>query len=306
MRYVLPLIVTSLVVGCTSVTSESLSESEVEAIQARVQERHPDLSSSQRTAVMELVVRALDNMVFVEGGTFMMGEFGVPCEPGSNDICHSDLFPDNDYSHEVTLDDYHLSKYETTLGDFDLYREVIGKEPYAPELREREDRQHLFEPDLPAWTKTWQEAKDYCNWIGLLASQPIDLPTEAQWEYAARNRGEQVLFATNNGELVRGVNSPPDDGKRRMLPVGSYPPNPLGIYDLTTNSAEWINDWYSESYYEHSPSLNPTGPETGDTKVIRSGGYRTAPEANTTILRDHRPPVEPHYYEAQGFRCAQG
>ncbi|WP_036135039.1 SUMF1/EgtB/PvdO family nonheme iron enzyme, partial [Marinobacter nitratireducens] len=119
---------------------------------------HPDLSYSQQQAVTELVVRALDNMVFVEGGTFMMGEFGVPCEPGSEELCHADIWPDNDELHEATLDDFYLSKYETTLGDFDLYREVMGKAPYAPELRSREDRQHLFEPNLPAWTKEWQEA----------------------------------------------------------------------------------------------------------------------------------------------------
>lgn len=306
MRYVLPLIVASLVVGCTSVTSESLSESEVESIQARVQERHPDLSSSQQTAVTELVVRALDNMVFVEGGTFMMGEFGVPCEPGSEDICHADIWPDNDHLHEVTLDDFSLSKYETTLGDFDLYREVMGKAPYAEELRSREDRQRLFEPNLPAWTKDWQEVKDYCLWIGELAGQPIDLPSEAQWEYAARNRGQNVLYATDNGKIIEGVNTPNHEQRKEgMMPVGTFPPNPLGIYDLTSNSAEWVNDWYSEGYYETSEPDNPLGPTSGEEKVVRTGSLYNAPSASTSILRDSRPLVEPHYYEALGFRCAR-
>lgn len=139
MRYAIPLIVTGLMAGCTSISSESLSEAEIEDIKERVEERHPDLSLFQQQAVTELVVRAMDNMVFVEGGSFMMGEFGVPCEPGSEELCHADIWPENDHLHEVTLDDFHLSKYETTLGDFDLYREVMGKEPYAPELRSRED-----------------------------------------------------------------------------------------------------------------------------------------------------------------------
>ena len=305
MRYTIPLILTGLMAGCTSITSESLSETEIERIQERVKERHPELSIFQQQAVTELVVRAMDNMVYVKGGSFMMGEFGVPCEPGSEDICHADVWPENDHLHKVILDDFYLSKYETTLGDFDLYREVMGREPYAPELRERDDRQYLFQPDLPAWTKTWQEAKNYCLWIGELANKPVDLPTEAQWEYAARNRGEKILFATNNGQWIRGVNAPGDDGVLNTVPVDSYPPNPLGIHHLTSNSAEWINDWYSKNYYQESPALNPQGPETGDTKVIRSGGFRTSDSASTTILRDHIPPNGTSYQVDQGFRCAQ-
>ncbi|MFV8571591.1 formylglycine-generating enzyme family protein [Marinobacter sp. SBS5] len=291
--------------GCTSVTSETLSESEINEIQARVQEHHPDLSWSQKEAVTDLVVRALDNMVFVEGGSFMMGEFGWPCEPGSEQLCNIDIWPHNDHLHKVTLNDYYLSKYETNLGDFDLYREIMGREPYAPELRAREDRKHLFEPNLPAWTKTWQEAKDYCLWIGELADRNIDLPTEAQWEFAARNRGEKVRVATNNGEWLPGENTPPNDGMRRLYPVDSFPPNPLGMHHMTSNSAEWVNDWYSETYYQESPENNPTGPETGEAKVVRSGGFRTGASSKTTILRDSRPPVEKFYYEAQGFRCGQ-
>src|SRR5690554_811953 len=303
MRYVLLFVAIVLTSGCTSVTSETLSEFEINAIQARVEERHPDLSRSQQKAVTDLVVRALDNMVFVEGGSFMMGEFGWPCEPASEQLCNIDIWPHNDYLHKVTLDDYYLSKYETSLGDFDLYREVMGREPYAPELRAREDRHPLFQSNLPAWTKTWQEAKDYCLWIGKLAERSVSLPTEAQWEFAARNRGEKVRFATNNGEWLPGENAPPNDGMRRLYPVDSFPPNPLGIHHMTSNSAEWVGDWYSKTYYESSPELNPSGPKIGEKKVIRSGGYRTGASSKTTILRDSRPPIGSNYYEAQGFRC---
>lgn len=90
-----------------------------------------------------------------------------------------------------------------------------------------------------------------------------------------------------------------------MLPIGSYPASPLGIFNLTSNAAEWVNDWYSATYYENSESINPQGPSSGDKKVIRTGSTYSAPIAGTTILRDSRSPVEPHYYEAQGFRCAQ-
>lgn len=298
-------VIVALFAGCTSVTSERLNNAQIEAIQDRVEERHPNLSSSQQTAITELVVRAVGNMVFVEGGSFMMGEFGVPCEPGSKDFCKVDIWPDNDYAHKVTLNDFYVSKYETTLGDFDLYREVLGKEPYAQELRTRNDRKHLFQPELPAWTREWQEVKDYCLWVGELADSPIDLPTEAQWEYAARNRGQNILYATDNGKIEEGINTPNATQREEgMMPVGSFPPNPLGIHDLTSNSAEWVNDWYSESYYKESPENNPTGPASGNKKVVRTGSRYSAPKASTSILRDSRPPQEPHYYEALGFRCA--
>ncbi len=305
MRYLLFFVAIVLTSSCTSVTSETLSESEIDAIQTRVEERHPDLSRAQQKAVTDLVVRALDSMVFVEGGSFMMGEFGWPCEPGSKQLCNTDIWPDNDHLHKVTLDDFHLSKYETKLGDFDLYRDLMGREPYAPELRSRDDRQHLFEPNLPAWTKAWQEAKDYCLWIGALAERAVDLPTEAQWEYTARNRGDKVLVATNNGEWLPGENAPPHDGIRRLYPVDSFPANPLGIHHLTSNSAEWVNDWYSETYYQESPENNPMGPVTGETKVVRSGGFNTSASSKTTILRDSAPAVERSYYRALGFRCSQ-
>ena len=94
-------VIVALLAGCTSVTSERLNNAQIEAIQDRVEERHPNLSSSQQTAITELVVRAVDNMVFVEGGSFMMGEFGVPCEPGSTELCNADFSPDNDYARVI-------------------------------------------------------------------------------------------------------------------------------------------------------------------------------------------------------------
>ncbi len=290
--------------ACSSptITSESLSPSEINDIRARVAELHPDLSTRKQHEVTQLVVRALDNMVFIEGGTFVMGDFGMPCEPGSTKTCKIDYDTDNNHLHEVTLSDFAMAKYETTIGEFDLYREVIGEEPFAAHLREREDRQHLFQPDLPAWTRTWTEAHEYCQWLGTLSGRNIDLPTEAQWEYVSRNRGQKVLYATDNGKIERGRNYP--KLHERALPVGSYPPNPLGIYDLAANAGEWMRDWYAPDYYQKSPRFNPTGPETGEEKVFRGLSTGNTPKTNTTVIRGPAPVENSRYSSVRGFRCA--
>ncbi|TBW46943.1 hypothetical protein EZI54_22860 [Marinobacter halodurans] len=290
--------------GCSSssITSKTLSDSEIEAIKSRVEARYPDLPSGKQQAVTELVVRALDNMVPIEGGSFMMGDFKVPCEPGSDQLCRNDFYKDNDYIHKVTLDDYSLSKYETTIADFDLFRELQGKEPYEKEIREREGREYLFEPDKPAWTKNWQEPKDYCLWVGELASRPVDLPTEAQWEFAARNRGKEVRYATDNGKIEFGRNHQKKRGRESQA-VGSFPPNPLGIYDLMGNTSEWIRDKYSETYYHQSPEINPMGPPDGQGHVVRGGSYLTTPDLDITVTRGSNNKLG-FYSNLYGFRCA--
>ncbi|EMP57330.1 hypothetical protein MSNKSG1_01878 [Marinobacter santoriniensis NKSG1] len=292
--------------GCSSsstTTSTTLSDSEIDAIQARVESRYPDLSSSKQQQVIELVVRALDNMVFIEGGSFMMGEFKVPCEPGSDQLCMSDFDRDNDFAHKVVLDDYALARYETTMSDFDLFRELQGKTPYEPDLRGREDRQYLFEPDKPAWTKNWQEPKDYCQWVGELADRPVDLPTEAQWEFAARNRGQNVLYATDTGKVELGKNYRAEGQGLKTQKTGLFPPNPLGIYDLMGNASEWVKDRYDEDYYEQGDDLNPQGPPKGIGHVIRGGSNLDSPSISTTVNRNHDKTLD-FYDSVTSFRCA--
>ena len=290
--------------ACSSptITSESLSQSEINDILARVAEHHPDLSTRKQHEVTQLVVRALDNMVFIEGGTFIMGDFGMPCEPGSTQMCQIDYDTDNNHLHEVTLSDFAMAKYETTIGEFDLYREVIGEEPFAADLRGRERLKGDFEPDLPAWTRTWTEAHEYCQWLGTLSGRNIDLPTEAQWEYVSRNRGQKVLYATDNGNIEPGRNYPAPD--EDVLPVGSYPPNPLGIYDLAANAGEWMRDWYAADYYQESPKLNPEGPRSGTEKVYRGLSTGNTPKSNTTVIRGPAPVSSRYYSPVRGFRCS--
>ena len=244
-----------------------------------------------------LVRKTLDNMVFVEGGSFMMGDFRDP-ESGLYHTWGADSKP----AHKVTLDSYHIGKYEVTWGEYDLYTEAND----LPRLlwdkdwqREAYDRQ----PQYPAGV-SWPHARDYCLWLGKLTGLPFDLPTEAQWEYAARSRGKLVPFATDNGKMEPGRNYYPAQ-KATLYPPGSWPSNPLGLYDMSGNAAEWVLDWYDAEYYSKSPEKNPRGPESGTMKIFRGGIYGESPSGANVFVRQEEP--EESWREdlpGGGFRCA--
>ncbi|WP_052446551.1 formylglycine-generating enzyme family protein [Geoalkalibacter ferrihydriticus] len=160
-----------------------------------------------------------------------------------------------------------MSRYEITYGEHDIFTTETGREP----TMQRQFGAPWRSPEYPAGV-SWQEAHDYCAWLGEQSGLPFALPTEAQWEYAARSRGKVVPFATDTGLIEPGVNYPPST--RYPFPVGNFPPNPLGFYDMSGNVQEWVADWYDPAYYSKSPEHNPQGPETGTEKVYRGGGSK--------------------------------
>ncbi|TBW47989.1 hypothetical protein EZI54_21920 [Marinobacter halodurans] len=256
----------------------------------------------------DMVQRQMDAMVFVKGAGFMMGN------PGGWDGSKNSWPP-----HKVKLDDFHIQKYEVTQGDFELFQAVTGYEHsdkyYGDERDEKPER---YEPELPA-VASWQDASAFCRWLGEQSGKPVQLPTEAQWEFAARARGQMLRYATENGKAEPDVTmaAGPDRNARDMreyhnkLPLapGSFPPNPLGLYDMSGNVTEWVRDKYKEDYYDHSPVDNPQGPDEGkkDTyrgenyRVLRGGSYLSF-LGNTTVTR--RKGGEPLSSEIRGFRCA--
>jgi formylglycine-generating enzyme required for sulfatase activity len=300
--------------------SQKLSPDRVKAIAATIDKRHGDLSKQMRGQILDTVVRALDNMVLIEGGEFEMGDFGAPCDYDPANMCQwpcgveperlcpSTAATDDDFLHKVRLSSFHLSKYQTTLADFDLFRTAHGKELYKLEQRKRPERKEDFAPNKPAFTKDWQEVKDYCLWLGELSGFPVDLPTEAQWEYAARNRGQYVWYATDNGNLEFGRNYPAETkgaSFSQPFPVGSFPPSPLGLYDMVGNAKEWVNDWYAKDYYQQSPDKDPQGPSSGTKKVMRSTPRYEEPWAAAhSVFRRSEDPVREDYYITSSFRCS--
>lgn len=225
-----------------------------------------------------LAEKTREQLVFVEGGDFVMGDFGAIGEDG----VWRPYFPPTikeDQAHNVTLTSYSLSQQKTTWADFDTYllaNELPLFERGLNKTWERsafnEDPDSRFYSENPAQV-TWQEAKDYCQWLGSEMGLPLDLPTSAQWEFAGRNRGSQAwVFSTHHGrELDRDLKwHVYETGE--FVPVGSrLPPNPLGIYDMADNGKEWVNDWFSETWYQENPKItDPKGPVEGTERVLRN------------------------------------
>lgn len=315
----------ALIIGCATAAScssanlpesQKLSPSKVGEIAARIDSQYPDLSQDRRDEVLRVVVRSLDEMVFIEGGTFEMGDFGWKCDFDPAEVCTwpcgapednlCNITRDSeDRPHEVELSSYHLAAKKTTLGDFDLFRALDGKEPVLSELRERERLKYAFDPRNVAPIKDWQEAKNYCQWLGRVSGYPVDLPTEAQWEYAARNRGQNILYPTSDGSLKFGQNFP-DEGRRPMTErVDKYPPNPLGLYSMAGIAIEVLDDWYGDGFYSESPKTDPRGPSSGKEKVARGIDSIDTPwlAANTVLRRNHPLKLSTHSFSVS-FRCA--
>ena len=230
--------------------------------------------------------RTLDNLVFVKGGTFMMGDVGYEDESGQfrNFGPDADAFP----AHQVTLTSYSILRYEITYAEYDLFAEVTGREKPMQRFR----KEVYTGPDYPVKGVTWGESRAYCQWIGEQLGYPMDLPTEAQWEYAARSRGKAVAYATDNGEFEPGRNIRDATKVKREMPVGSWPPNPLGLYDMTGNVDEWTVDaWHI--YQEHSlvdPIYDEGMPKYSNSKVTRGSGIIGGRGQITLYVRAVREP----------------
>jgi formylglycine-generating enzyme required for sulfatase activity len=244
-------------------------------------------------------------MVFVEGGSFMMGDMKVTIEdPRTGQMVETYLLGDSDAmpAHKVTLDSYSISKYETTWEEYDLFAERTNKEKYRADAPIR-----TRHPKQPAGVRSWYEAREYCQWAGKIAGISMDLSTEAQWEYAARSRGQRVAYATDTGWIAPGKNHRDDEYRdpkaKYPVQVGTYPPNPLGLHEMSGNVSEWVLDWYDPNYYEKSPELNPTGPEDGKRKVTRGGEVGESLDRGTSVYaRGDYPPTSGGGFSL-GMRC---
>ena len=209
-----------------------------------------------------------------------MGDFGAVGEDG----IWRPFFPPaikKNTPHEVTLSNYSLSRHKTTWQDFDTYLVAnnlpVTERSYQDHLQRvpfDENGSSQFFVEKPARV-TWREAKNYCGWLGLRTGLPMDLPTSAQWEFAGRNRGStDWVFSTHDGKPLRfhsNLYERVSEGPE-FVPIGSrLPPNPLGIYDMADNGKEWVNDWFSDTWYKEHPVItDPKGPAEGAKRTVRN------------------------------------
>ena len=203
-------------------------------------------------------------MVFVQGGTFTMG---------CTDEQGSDCASDEKLAHQVTLSDYYIGKYEVTQG---FWKKVMGNNP---------SRFINCGDDCPVESVSWNDCQEFISKLNQLTGKRFRLPTEAEWEYAARGGSKasyQTKYAGSNafGEVAwygdnSDVNYPggfEENGRKLGThTVGTKKPNALGIYDMSGNVWEWCNDWFGD--YSSGGVMNPKGASTGSYRVIRGGSW---------------------------------
>lgn len=197
-------------------------------------------------------------LVRVPAGPFLMGsEEGAPAERPA---------------HRVVLGAYYIGKYLVTNAQYERFVKDTGhRVPYLDDPRaqsENWDRESRTYPPgrarHPVVLVSWHDAQAYCAWAG------GRLPTEAEWEKAARGGLEGKRYPWGD-EIHPGLAN--YDTQSGTTPVGTYPPNGYGLYDMAGNVWEWVADWYDAHYYSTSPVENPQGPQTGTVRVLRGGAW---------------------------------
>lgn len=276
-------------------------------------------TKSNSPQVERIISSVLDNnntnMVFVKGGTFIVGDSG-----DGKDLQYLTNISEVQETKEIKLSDFYINKYEVTWFEYIAYLKDEELFDYDSNQSSRyfgiKSDEDILSPNYhlrPAMAESWESAKEYCNWLGFKTGDSYALPTEAQWEYAARSRGKKVFHA---GELnahlkldnyMRGeyiVKDPktkkPEliDASDPLAPVngnalgefqsnykrivGSYPANGLGLHDMVGNAQEWVSDWYEIGYYPKMNTINPTGPE----KAVVWAKFRERDSVPKKVVRD--------------------
>ena len=200
--------------------------------------------------------------------------------------------------HHVWVDAFRLAVCQVTNDDYARFLNATSSTP--PPLW---SDPNFDNPRQPVVAVSWFDAVKYCDWLSAAGGHGCcyRLPTEAEWERAARGGVEGELYPWGNAS----PQSLPDYAKRWKQgpePVAAYAPNRFGLYDICENVHEWCSDWYQADYYAISPERNPRGPETGTRRASRGGSWRHHIKVSRCAARSSIPPE--FQYSDYGFRIA--
>ena len=186
--------------------------------------------------------------------------------------------------HRVVVAPFRLCRYQVTNADWAEFRSLA-----------------FDDPRKPVTSVSWFDAVEYCEWLSRKWGFPVRLPTEAEWEFAARGGMDQRLFpwgdepATSRDYYAGRWQTGPE-------PVGETPPNGYGLFDICENVHEWCSDWYDPCYYTYAPEVDPRGPESGTRRASRGGAWRHHVKIARCAARSSIPPE--FRYADYGFRVA--
>ena len=229
----------------------------------------PSVASGSNTISIPVKDGISIDMVKVEAGTFMMG--------ATSEMKDSYDDPDSDEKpvHQVTLtNDYYMGKYEVTQV---LWQAVMGSNPSS------------FKGDnLPVEEVSWNDCQEFISKLNSLTGRKFRLPTEAEWEYAARGGKKSRSYQYSGSSNISDVAWYDGNSVNKTHPVGTKQANELGIYDMTGNVWEWCSDWYG--FYSSSSQTNPTGADSGSSRVFRGGSWYGNARYCRLSFRDCTPP----------------
>lgn len=221
----------------------------------------------------------LPEMIFVKGGTFTMG-----CTKEQGGDCYDSEKP----AHKVTVKDFSIGKYPVTQAQ---WKAVMGNNPSRFSDCE----------DCPVERVSWDDAQKYIKKLNQLTGEHFRLPTEAEWEFAARGGIKSKGFKYAGSDKLDEVGWYDGNSGSKTYPVGKKAPNELGIYDMSGNVWEWCADWYDD--YPSDAQTNPEGPIRGSYRVSRGGSWGSSPRSCRVSNRDHDDPA--YRYDGIGFRLAR-
>ena len=186
-------------------------------------------------------------MVYVEGGTFIMGATAEQKNTEKRE----------EPAHSVTLSSFYIGKYEVTQS---LWKAVMGSNP-----------SNRKGDNLPVENVSWNDCQTFLRKLNAMTGKNFRLPTEAEWEFAARGGNRSRGYQYSGSKKIDDVAWYNNNSGGETHPVGTKAPNELGIYDMSGNVWEWCQDW--EGSYSSSAQTNPKGPSSGSYRVIRCGGW---------------------------------
>ena len=249
------------------------------------------------------------DMIRIPAGDFIQGSSDAEikaaiqmCAEAFGGICPHprDWFADETPRRTVYLDAFYIDRWEVTNREFAAFAAATGYVTDAERKGESKTWRALNtagRESYPVVWMSWNDAAAYCQWAGKR------LPTEAEWEKAARGTDGRIWPWGSNWEAGRANTS--DGGAGNVAAVGSYPASasPYGVMDMTGNVWEWVADWYDPFWYASSPTRNPGGPLSGASRVLRGGSFRNPPWEVRAV---HRHSGGPDGYALDhGFRCAR-